>query len=532
MLKSLIAVRMRALIHSVQFGGRGKKRLSPIKKLGFAVLALYVIGCFVSLFRLQWSVLCPPLHAAGLDWLYFTLVALTAFVLMVVGSIFTTTAQLYEAKDNEMLLAMPIPPSAILASRMAMLLVMNLFFELLVMAPAVFFYVKLSSITLSGVIAFLVILLTLPLLSTAVSAAVGGLVAAMTARLRKKSLFTMIFSLGFLALYFFGVSNMNTYLQQLILNSGKVADQLSAVSVLYWIGSAQADGNLLHLLLSVVCMVLPFLLVYWLLQKTFLRIATTKHGTAKIRYQEKEEKCRSPIQAVVRKELAGFFASPIYMMNGGLGVIFMLAGAIFLAVKTDQLQLMLAQFGVPADLGAVMVILALCLLQSMCIISAASVSLEGKQIWIPMTMPVESAHILFAKALAQLTIVLPPTLISGGIVAVALGMSLPMAVLAVVLPLLMAVFSALAGVAINLKFPKLEWLSPAQVIKQGASTMLFMLVTGAIGLVPILLLVALDLASAATLFLLGYGVLLLVLCGGLFYWLRTRGSQYWEELLS
>jgi ABC-2 type transport system permease protein len=62
--------------------------------------------------------------------------AVTNFAMMFIGSIFAAKAQLYEAKDNELLLSMPIPPSAILASRMLTLLLINLAFDLMIAVPA------------------------------------------------------------------------------------------------------------------------------------------------------------------------------------------------------------------------------------------------------------------------------------------------------------------------------------------------------------------------------------------------------------
>ena len=72
--------------------------------------------------------LCAPLLSAGLGWLYFALAGILAVVLAVVGSVFLTQATLYEAKDNELLLSLPIPPSKILLARMLSLYVQNFLF--------------------------------------------------------------------------------------------------------------------------------------------------------------------------------------------------------------------------------------------------------------------------------------------------------------------------------------------------------------------------------------------------------------------
>ena len=53
-----------------------------------------------------------------------------ALALAVFGSVFMTQTQLYDAKDNELLLSMPIRPLHILMSRMAVLLVLTGVFSL------------------------------------------------------------------------------------------------------------------------------------------------------------------------------------------------------------------------------------------------------------------------------------------------------------------------------------------------------------------------------------------------------------------
>ena len=90
--------------------------------------------------------------------------------LMLLGSVFTAKAQLFEAKDNAQLLAMPIPPGQILFSRMASLILINGFFQLTVAVPAAVCWVLHCPVTPMGAAAFLLFCLCLPLTATAVSA--------------------------------------------------------------------------------------------------------------------------------------------------------------------------------------------------------------------------------------------------------------------------------------------------------------------------------------------------------------------------
>ena len=117
---TLLKVRIRASFDSFSGANRGGKVKKKDKTLLFALLMVYVYGVFAMMFAGYFGQLAGPLHEAGLDWLYFTLFGMTSFFIMFICSVFATKTQLYDATDNELLLSMPVPPGAILASRMTM----------------------------------------------------------------------------------------------------------------------------------------------------------------------------------------------------------------------------------------------------------------------------------------------------------------------------------------------------------------------------------------------------------------------------
>ena len=96
-----------------QSAKKGKRR-SKGSLIMYALLMVYVVVAMGWMFYLLADTLCEPLVNAGLGWLYFAIVGLMAIVAGVFGSIFTAYSGLYRAKDNELLLSMPVKPSALL----------------------------------------------------------------------------------------------------------------------------------------------------------------------------------------------------------------------------------------------------------------------------------------------------------------------------------------------------------------------------------------------------------------------------------
>ena len=333
MLKALWKVRLAAFFAYYSGASRSRKKRSAVQKLGFAALMVYAVVAFVGLFYSSFSMLAGAYAALGLDWLYFAMYAVMAFALMVFGSVFTAKAQLFEAKDNDLLLAMPIPPRDILASRMAALLGMNVLLELIVAVSALLAWLRVSAFSALGWISFALLLLTLPCLAMAVTSVLAWLLSLLASKVRNKALVTTVGSVLFLGLYFAVIFRMNDYMALLTQNGAQIAQKLSGAAVLVWLGKAMAGASAGYLALSLVLTLVPFAVSYWILSRSFLSIVTTKRGHARIRYQEKTLKTSSAQTALLSREFRRLGASPTYLLNAGMGVLFLLAAAVALLIK-------------------------------------------------------------------------------------------------------------------------------------------------------------------------------------------------------
>ena len=75
-----------------------------------------------------------------MGWLYFALMSLLAIFLGAFGSVFNTYSGLYFAKDNDLLLSLPIPVRTLMASRLLTVYLMGLMYSAVVILPAVIVY--------------------------------------------------------------------------------------------------------------------------------------------------------------------------------------------------------------------------------------------------------------------------------------------------------------------------------------------------------------------------------------------------------
>lgn len=525
MLKALMRVRFAALRSWLTGVSRYKQRRTKAKTIGFAFLMLYAGAAYAFLFYGYFSAISRPYYEAGLGWTYFAMFAITDFMLMFVGSIFAAKAQLYEAKDNELLLSMPIPPSAILASRMLTLLLINFVFNLITAIPAGIAWIQFCPVHAAGAAAFLVIVLLLPLFSLAPSILFAWLLSLVTRRIQRKALLSTVFSLAFLGAYFVLVMQAQTMVAKLARNGAAVAERLGGVSVFYWIGTAVADGDPLSLLLSVVCLILPFALAYWLVSKTFIRAVTAKFGSTAAVYKEKTQKVSGVSSALYRRELRRFTSSSAYMINAGFGAVILAVGGAalpFLGIK-EKVPL-------PEDLYCPILILAICMISGMTNITAAAVSIEGHTLWIARSVPVGTADLLKAKLLLHLSIAGPAALIAELGAVLAVGPSWQNLIWCLLTPLAFTAFTALSGLTANLKYPNLDWVNETQAVKNGVAVLIALCVSTAAVMAMaaagygLSLLMPLSAATGVV------TVAILLVCRLLYRWILTGGAAAYESL--
>ena len=177
MTKALFKKQMIEAFSWVYYNQKNGKRRSGGGLIGFLLLYGLLFAFLGVMFYMVANQLCGPLTAAGMGWLYMALMGLMGVMLGVFGSVFSTYSSLYQAKDNDLLLAMPIPPGTILMARLSGVYAVGLMYELLVMAPAVIAYGIYGNPTVLGMIFAILIPFVLSVFVLTLSCALGWVAA-------------------------------------------------------------------------------------------------------------------------------------------------------------------------------------------------------------------------------------------------------------------------------------------------------------------------------------------------------------------
>lgn len=527
MLRILVKKQLAEIFRSYFYDPKSGKARSHGATVGFLIgFALLMVGLLGGMFTMFAVLLCPSFVAADMGWMYFTLFSLIALALGVFGSVFNTYAGLYLAKDNDLLLSMPIPVRYIMISRLLGVYLTGLMYAGVVILPAIVVYLIMARVTVSAVVGCLLLLLLLSVIVLFFSCLLGFAVARISLKLKRRGIVTVLISLVFLGAYYLFYFRAQEIITSLLADLGAWGARLQSAYPLYLLGRV-GEGDLFAMLTVTAAVALLSALLWFVMSHSFLRIATAQGGTARRTYREKRASVRSASRAMLGKELARFVGSPSYMLNCGLGLVFLLAVAVLILVKGGELTAQLGAEELAAFLPFVPLFFVgiMGALTGMVDVTSPSVSLEGQSVWIAHSLPISPWVCLRAKLMLHIVLTAPLVLVCSVIGIAVFRPSLPGGVLMLLIPQVTVLFQAELGLAINLLHPVLNWSNEIYPIKQSLSVFLSLLAGLLIGAAPIPVGLLLGAFLGATVLLLIWGILLLGASVGILLWLRGPGAK-------
>ena len=495
----------------------------------YVVLYLFLFGFLGSVFYIAADSLCKPLLTVQMGWFYWCLMGLISIFLGVFGSVFNTYSSLYSAKDNDLLLSMPIPTSKILLVRLFGVYAMGLMYELIVMVPTVIVWFLNAPFSVIGTVCVVLIPFVLSVFVLVLSAVLGWVVALIAGKLKHKNIITVFISIAFIAAYYYVYGKAYSILQTLLANAEAVGKKMKSVLYsLYQMGLA-AEGNILSMVIFTAIIGALFLVVYLVLARSFLGLATANKGSVKKEYKGQKQKEKSVSGALLQKELRRFLGSANYMLNCGLGIIFMPVAAVMLFWKAGTVREFLA-LPFLQNILPLLAVAGICMIATMNDMTAPSVSLEGKNLWLVQSFPVDSRQVLWAKLKLHLILTLIPAM---PLIVAVEWLIKPNLIFGVLIPVAVVLFVLLMGtlgLCVNLKMPNLNWTSEIVPIKQSMSVMIALFGGWAIIVAFAVVYFLLDSIFSPLWYLAAVSVILVVACIVLLHWLFTKGTKIFEKL--
>ncbi len=522
MLKALLKKQLQEFFSGFFLNSKTGKSHTKGSKVGFGVLFCILIFSFLSMFFSMAFLFSPVLGEAN-SWIYFAVFAVLATLFGIFGSVFLTYNTLYEAKDNDLLLSMPIPPARILFSRMAGLYVTTFSFEALVMLPAVIVYLLTVSSGIISVVCIFLNLFILPLFALSIACALGWVIALFASKLRNKGIVTVIISIAFFGVYYFFAMRLNTIINSVIENSEAVGEWIRTYLKPIYYMSLGCTGEIVSYLYFVILVLAVFLIVYKILSLNFIKLATAKKGIKKKVYKEKKMKSNSSKAALLKKEFLYFKSTPAYMLNCGLGSVLLIVFSVFAVIKGTDLFYAVSVIGFSVEQLPVLCTLIICFIASTNNITSPSISLEAKNLWLLKSLPVDVKDIFFGKIMLHITVTCVPLVIADIICGVVFDADVIVLILSVVFGIAFVILCALSGLILNIIFPKLDWTNETIPIKQSMSSFIGMFLGLFYNIIIILMFFLTSAVVPPVLFLGSATLVITLLCVSAVKWISTKG---------
>lgn len=418
----------------------------------------------------------------GLNYVLLSLFVVGISFMTLIEGIYKTSSLIFNCKDDQLLLSLPIKRSTVLFIRVFKFYVFELLFNSIFLLPVMIAYIRWAdSINYTYYITSIVMLLLLPIIPIVLSLIIGTITSSVTSKFKYKNaaqiIITMILIIGIMYMSYNSESLLN-YLMKHATSMDEV------ITKIYYPAGAYAklvtNFRLLDLLVFIVVHIIIFAVTIFVLSKFYFKINSKLKGvvtTKKIKFDALVIKKSSVYHALIKKELNTFFKIPVFIVNAGFALVLYIIAIIAITIRFDKVISIFAntpELNISTDLitnNLSILILALVLFVAfMTSITNSVISLEGRNINILKALPIKTKTILMSKIYSSLVLTTPIVLLGELILFIKFKISIIECLMLLILGILIPLVSHFIGILINLKYPKLDAENSTEVVKQSASS--------------------------------------------------------------
>lgn len=517
----LVSIQLWAVIGDILSIGKNR---SKKPKLLYVGVLLFVL--LMSLISFMYNMMIGQGFQMydSLDILPAMMMAATCLVILMT-TIFKVKGTIFGFRDYDMVMSLPVSTGSIVFSRLIILYILNFLFVIIIIVPMMIAYGILAKPDIMFYITCIITMFFIPFLPIVIASLLGTLIAYIASKFKHRNIFSIIFSFALITLIVGASFLLKNNGQELVDMSKALTNQVYSI---YPLASMYTNAvvrcAISDLLLFIGISILAFC-AYTIIVKTIFKKMNTllMTGNYHTNYKLGQLKTSSPLKALYQKELKRYFSSTIYVLNTSFGIVMLTVGAIAL-IFVDLDKALGNSEAVDTIVKCIPVIISFCI--TMSCTTMASISLEGKNLWIIKAMPITPKMIYLSKVAVNLTI-LAPVILDTIIIGIALKLNIIQVICFLMIVVALSIFIALYGLVLNLLLPNLNWTSEVVVVKQSAATMITIFTSMVYVAIQF---VFISLISSETVAYLAYFLLTVVIDVVLYQILKTFGNKRYLEL--
>ncbi len=508
-----------SLLKATMSEGMNLFRINTKKKNTFTkiivpiVIMLILMGAMYTYSEL----IMKKLELVNAQFVLLSLFIILTSALSLIEGIYKSGNLLFNCKDDDLLLSLPIKKSTVLFIRVFKFYIFELLYNSLFLIPAMIVYARYMRPGIIYYVVSLIGLLVFPIIPILLSSIIGTFITFISSKFKGKNqvqtLITVFFLLGVL---YFSYNSEN-----LLINIAQNATSINDfITKLYYPAGAYIElitkFNIIKLLEFIFVDLGLFIVTIILIGRVYFNI-NTNIKSIKIKKLNKKYKIKhsSPTKALIKKEFYRFINSPVFVTNAGFGVILFILGCILITIKFDSVvdiiikTIPIITIDYIKSYMPVILFAFICFTSFMTSITSSMISLEGKSFNILKSLPLKPYKIVKSKVLAAILIMLPCILIGDIIIFIRFKFDLISIILIIIASILLPLISETIGIIVNLKYPRMDAKNDTEVVKQSMSSSISVFIGMAIiGITLFLLYKALYLNissySIMLIFIIGY----------------------------
>ena len=456
----------------------------------------YLIGfiAIILMFSLYstYSQIFEKFAPLNLQTLLLATLVLAVSVMTIFEGIYKTGSLLFNCKDDQLLYSLPIKKSTILFLRMFKFYVFEVLFNSIFFIPVIIAYIEYTpSITWTFYLTSVVMILTIPIVPIVISAVIGFLTTGLSSKFKYKNAMQIITSIVLILGIMYASFKMDNVYDYMIKHSDSMNDFITKLCYPAGMYATLATKfSLLKLIEYIIVNIVILTVGIFILSKFYFKINSsykevTTVQNKKIKKGELKFVQNNPVRSLIKKEITTFFKTPVFIINAGFGLVLFVLLAIGMCFKFDSLyQSMFVSSGSEIAITkeqilshmSLIIFVAVAFASFMTSITNSVISLEGKNINILKSLPIEPIKILMSKVYAALVITTPPLLIGTIVMLFKFKVNILESILILALTILIPLVSHFIGIIVNLKFPKLNYDNSAEVVKQSTSSFISVMI--------------------------------------------------------
>lgn len=520
------------------------ERIKNISIFLAILLGIFSVGMLIVMYSLA---IADQLGQYG----YLNLILISAMILSTMFSFFTSVYKaqgvLFSSRDFETLMSLPIKPSIILASKMIELLLLNYLFVALVTIPPCIVYFMKADTSIVFFLYLLIGIVFIPLLPIVMAAIIAFAISYISSRMKHKALILNMGTLIVVIIIVIGSFKIDKIINMVIANSASIIEGIKTIyPPSYYFTDALANLSLLSMVKLILWSMIPFILFLIVFGRSLKSINLRLGETfKKSNYKLTTLKSNTLRGALIKKEFKRYFSSSIYVTNTIIGVVLVTVAAVACLIMGGDFMLDQMAQSSDTDIQAIAPLLKQVMQFAPLIIisfgvgltctTGSAISIEGKNLWILKSSPLEVKDIFISKIAVNIILLVPAIIFDTIMLAIAFDLTLINFMWTILIPTLLAILVSVGGLLINLYFPKLDWTSEVQVVKQSLSSMISILMGGVLVAVTIFVTMGINKVFAITnvnLYLGVIALLLFLLILLVYTLLKTKGEKLFNRLSS